>query len=324
MNKKIFVSFLLSTVLVVGVFAFAAPARAEASSLWGAANEQLGANASASSIMSLAKSWATQFNISVPEWGINGVKNARALSKAFFQSIIGERARAQTGPAVTLNATKNSDPALLSSGVNLTAADIINFDYSANSDNVNNLTTLKGCINVTSGGFSISLPACKQLNTSGPGLPNLSDSENYNLAAAAPGTCAIFTATATDVAGFQDFKTFYFCVDAPAPTISNQTACVPSSSQPCAATYNPTVSGNPPVYVYPSVTNSQLNLSGTIDNLDATGANYYDFEIRNNSQTVFQILNINLNAPRVSSYPFSTAPNPIILSAGQNVIEEVL
>src|SRR3989304_4935621 len=100
MNKKIFVSFLLTAVLVFGVFAVAAPAQAEASTLWGVAQEQLGANASASSIYSLVKKWALQFSINIPEWGIVGTYNHTQLNSAFLKNITGTgTASAQADPA---------------------------------------------------------------------------------------------------------------------------------------------------------------------------------------------------------------------------------
>jgi alpha-tubulin suppressor-like RCC1 family protein len=89
MNKKIFAQFLLTAMFITGAFFIAVSAHAEASNLWGAAHEQLGANAPASAIMSLAKNWASKFNISVPEWGILGSKDARSLSLSFFQYISG-------------------------------------------------------------------------------------------------------------------------------------------------------------------------------------------------------------------------------------------
>jgi hypothetical protein len=131
MNKKIFVSFFLSAVLVFGLFAFAAPARAEASTLWGAAKEQLGANASTFSIISLVKSWAAKFSIAIPEWGIAGTYNSRTLNAAFLRNVTsaGSASAAPVGGGVPGNVYTSTSPSSLYQGenanVNWNATDIV-------------------------------------------------------------------------------------------------------------------------------------------------------------------------------------------------------
>jgi uncharacterized repeat protein (TIGR01451 family) len=103
---------------VVGGFVMPTPARAEASSLWGAAQEQLGSQASASAIMGLAKSLAVKFGVNVPEWGINSGKyNARQLSRTFFSSLFGHRASAAAATGLVGRWTFDDNTANDSSGL---------------------------------------------------------------------------------------------------------------------------------------------------------------------------------------------------------------
>ena len=299
----------------------AKPVRAEASTVWGIAQEQVGSNASASVIMSVAKSLARQLSVSVPEWGISGKYNARQLSRSFFETITGARtARAQT-PVVTLTATdQNSN--ILTSGVTLTTADTINFNYSAVWDGTDLLASLSCSRTILSGGFAFPLPACATVNSEAPGATNLSDSESYNLASATPGTCVLFTSTATDVSSAQDSAQFNFCVDAAAPIITNQSVAFPATPTPMPP---PTVTGtgtagDPLIYDYGTVTFSDPNItiSGTVNNLNSSFI--YDFSItQNGGSPLSPASNPNING--VTSYSFS---QPATLVPGQNTFVEII
>jgi len=103
----------MALAIVVGVFAFRAPQVEAQNTLLDVAKIQAGAGASSASVITAAKNLAQKYSIAIPEWGISGTRDARTLTKSFFQNILSvlglssSRAQAQETVTVTF---KTTDP----------------------------------------------------------------------------------------------------------------------------------------------------------------------------------------------------------------------
>src|SRR3990172_2433699 len=169
MSKKIIVSFVLVTMFAVGAFAFSAP-QVEAQTLWSVAQEQAGAGASNASVISAVKALAQKYSIAIPEWGISGTRDAKTLTKAFFQSIFGA-GTAQAQATITWDgggSTDNwSEATNWSTDTVPTSSDDVIFDGTSTKNAVIDVAAIGG-VNITSNySGTISIPVNQTISVSG-------------------------------------------------------------------------------------------------------------------------------------------------------------